>query len=265
MKKLLPPAGVSFLLLTILMVSACRKTDLPCDPRDGKADLGLCQIREINNFPVEEEYNKRQLLFTYNSKGDPVTVTPYSVGTGSPRWTFYYDKKGRLVTFAGLYDNGLFEFWHNYHYDNKDRIVSDSIYFFRPVSNPRDSLGWRHAQIIYDNLNRVVKDIYTAGPQSSFGNFTIDYTYDARGNLNGSSFPYDDKANPLLTNKVWRFIARNYSVNNSGPASSYNANGLPTLFEYTPEAGLSFALWPVDGLHVNFFYDCKGGYGGHGL
>ena len=226
-------AGSCLLAMTILPVSSCRKLDLlQSDPRNGKTDFKQCTITEITNG-IADGPDAAHRIMTYNNKRDPIVAEPASVGTGSPRWLFYYDKKGRLVTYAGVYNGGGFEFWHNYHYDNMDRIVSDSNYAFGAVGNLPGAFGWRHSQVTYDHLNRVVKEDVTASPSEQVSPFTITYLYDATGNLDGSSFAYDNKVNPYRTNKVWQFVFKDYSRNNRvltglfAPVPTYNDFGLP--------------------------------------
>jgi len=261
MKKILMPATACLLLIAVLSVNSCRKTDILCDPRNGNAEFTKCVIHQINSFPNE---NATVRTFTYNSRRDPVIGEPGFVATGSPRWVFYYDTKGRLVTFAGLYIEGTsFEFWHNYKYDSKDRIISDSTYFFGLVGHLGEGPGgWRHSQLFYDNLNRIVKESVTSSDIFT-PPYTNTYFYDAAGNLYGNGTPYDNKANLLLTNKIWRFLARDYSVNNRTHASAYNANGLPTLFTDSNGDYFNPFPWQIYGYPVNIIYDCGDDHDGH--
>jgi hypothetical protein len=264
MKKTLSQVtSLALLLIAILFSNSCHKTDLPCaDPRNGNTDFRQCVIQKIGDG-LESPFARR-LTITYNSRRDPVTAEPTYVGTGSPRWVFYYDKKGRLITYAGLYDNGAFEFWHNYHYDHLDRIVSDTNYGFGPIGQLDQAYGWRHAQITYDRLNRVISQSLTSSHPIIDPPYTATFTYNAAGNLGTNNANYDDKVNPLLTNKIWRFLARDYSVNNYGTATTYNEKGLPLHFSGDILAFSYDSFWQIYASPITIEYDCHDDpHGGH--
>lgn len=56
------------------------------------------------------------------------------------------------------------------------------------------------------------------------------FQYDANGNLMGQGNVYDTQLSFLRTNKIWMFLACNYSINNNFQASAYNTSKLPLLF-----------------------------------
>ncbi|MGZ3952158.1 MAG: hypothetical protein ACXVBZ_12215, partial [Flavisolibacter sp.] len=65
---------------------------------------------ELKNCPILRIIRNRSgtidtLVFSYNSWGDPLSVTklPHT-NTGSPNYTFKYDKKHRLTEIIGMYD-----------------------------------------------------------------------------------------------------------------------------------------------------------------
>ena len=228
---------------------------LRTDLKNGNTELKACVIKEID-FTMSFLGTTQRLIFTYDNRRNPVTATPDEINTGSPKWHFYYDKKGRLITFAGLYNNGGFEFWNNYHYDEWDRVVSDTDYYIGNVGQlPGHAPTYWHTYT-YDNLNRIIEGTSANSQMPFFPPQVFDLTYDAAGNLNILSPSYDNKLSPLLTNKIWRFLNVNYSVNNSRPALAYNQYGLPTQFEGGPGDFVNFNLPPADETTIK--YDCQG-------
>ncbi|MBA4168642.1 MAG: hypothetical protein H0X41_14045, partial [Chitinophagaceae bacterium] len=81
------------------------------------------------------------------------------------------------------------------------------------------------------------------------------YYYDSTGNLMDTvgflpRAVYDNKVALYRTNKVWQFVNRNYSLNNSVAAVSYTASGLPVEFRPTGQTPrvpefLGFTLFPA--------------------
>jgi len=251
-------AVTSCLSTGLFLLSSCHKGDLPVfDPRNGNADFKQCVITKLEGKGggVEFPFDMHRTI-TYNSRRDPVAVEPDFIGTGSPRLKFYYDNKGRLISLGGEYLNGGFESWHNYIYDKAGRITGDSVYIFGTVGDPGSALIKRYSELIYDDLNRVimeVRDPHQSGPYQD----TTRYFYDARGNLFGNIKPYDNEINPLLSNKIWRFLARNYSVNNAGSPTAYNDHGLPLRLEGNALDSWYYDIWGVSGDVVTIEYDCN--------
>jgi hypothetical protein len=224
-----------------LIVVSCQKTDTYSEksiasPIDGtvqtklKGDAKDCRVQRI----IESVCCgiKDTLLFHYNSWGDPDTVLrrPHA-GTGSPNLIFRYDKKRRLTDILGLYESGgRGEFWHRYSYENpgNSNIVLDSIFVF--VSTPTGTFPSFSALTFfrYDKEDRIIMD-------STVDSRRLDarvnhYAYDKAGNQIGRT--YDNQTNIQRTNKIFMFFDRDYSINNPFTASSYNASGLPTSFNF---------------------------------
>jgi len=251
------------LVVGLFIATGCRKVDLPmADPRNGHVDFRQCIITRVDGSGSgPDDQNAPHQVISYNSRQDPVVMEPTFVGTGSPRRVFYYDNRGRLTTFAGIYDNGVFETWHNYIYDKRSRITGDSSYIFGWIADPGTALERRYAQLFYDTFDRVVMEVRTSSAAGYPGPDTVRYKYDIRGNLDGDFVAYDDKANPYLTNRIWRFLARDYSVNNSVTEglrpTAYNDHGMPILYEGGTWAGIAF--WGVYGSEITIQYNCKDG------
>ncbi|MDI3321727.1 hypothetical protein [Pinibacter soli] len=191
----------------------------------------------------------------YNKFGDPVSIIkpPQFVGTGNPNYTFWYDKKGRLSDFIGLYSGGIgFEGWRHYYYDKNDRIVRDSAYIFGSMVDGKPNVAASYASTYeYDAFDRVIRTTLV----DRFGHSPLvqDFVYDERGNLDGSTTNYDNNFNPHLLNKVWQFIELDYSINNviSGPIQ-YNNKRLPidmAIYEYNP-----YFLGQITGSRVKIEY-----------
>ena len=228
--------------------------DVPLKPKIEK-ELKHCEITRIVGY---EPFlpSPRVFTFEYNSKGDPTSITPTLISTGSPKHEFRYDRKGRLTDYIGPYDNGFFEFWHVYRYDNKDRIVSDSVYIFgkygETPSNDFPSLR-RFITYEYDAKNRIKK----ATTVLTTGSSVDEYDYDNDGNRMVPGVAYDDNPNPLRTNSIWMFLNRDYSVNNPWSTAAYNDNGLATTLVVPHNR-----FFIVGSLFPQFIeYSCKGGHG----
>jgi YD repeat-containing protein len=252
----------TFLLLSVVLscsfllsTQSCRKVqDLRLVLENGKEDLGQCSIQkmtqQIGSFPGYVEQ-----FFAYNDKGEPISVT-FAPGFATPfniQWQLYYDGKARLSQFITAHTDGTFANWQVYFYDDKGRITGDSSYQSGQLLNRGTAVYRAFYKLTYDNLNRIIKE--TDGTT-----YTVEYVYNAQGNLtsrrvddNGSvsvqDFQgYTKQYNVLLTNKIWRFLARNYSVNSLGEPFTVNDAGLATT--YRNNAGSDIGLF-FFGLYVN--------------
>ncbi|MDH7462858.1 hypothetical protein QEG73_16305 [Chitinophagaceae bacterium 26-R-25] len=193
----------------------------------------------------------------YNKFGDPVSILKNGgAGTGNPNCFFWYDNKRRLSDYIGFYNNNVgYEFWHRYYYDNKDRIVLDSMYVFGFMKdNKPNKIADRRITYKYDDMDRMSQLTVT----ESFGNYTWtqDFAYDERGNLQTfGPLQYDNKYNPHLLHKIWQFIEQDYSINNPVDASrpiTYNAKGFPT--SYATRSGFPSFLGQIAGARVKIDY-----------
>jgi len=248
----------------LVLGASCYKGKLPyTDPRFGNVEFKQCVISRIDGPDTGflSNPNSEHLVFTYNNLRDPVQVEPNTVATGSPRWVFYYNPRGDLVTFAGVGNNGTFEFWHNYIYDEFGRISGDSTYIFGIIGNLAAALTQRFSQLSYDRFDRIVSEVKTTNELFVTSPETFTYSYDSKGNLIREGITYDNEANLYLTNKYWRFLARDYSINNPVTYTTYNDHGLP-LYR---TAGFAPAevLWTVNGAPVSIQYDCSPGAQGN--
>jgi hypothetical protein len=240
---------VSMLLVTgMVILSACQKNDVYLDSDNTKGKAGDKNIRPTETIKqcsiVQIIYavpggNNDILQFTYNSSGDPVTITrSRGASTGYPNYVFKYDQKKRLTDFIGVYDGNVnAEFWHKYFYDNHDNIVSDSTYIFPHVANgyPENAFDRRLTSYTYDGNDRIIKES-TSSEHNSPVEHT--YTYDANSNKTGST--YDGYININRTNKIWMFLNKDYSVNNPFNADAYNTSGLPSSFNLPQENAFGF-------------------------
>ncbi len=240
MKTIFRKFSTPALLLFILLGAGCKKVvDYLVVHPDG-----LISNYQIKKFIYRDPYSKNSppdtITFTYNQYGNPVSGTRPGPRTGAPNYLFLYDKD-RLTDFVGVYSNGTSaEYWHKYFYDNLGRIVLDSVYQFPQIQNGKmvNPYGSYIIRFDYDNLNRIIggtmilPDGYTY-PQS--------YSYDANGNRSGGS--YDSKINFRRTNRIWMFLDRDYSINNSFLADTYNAIGLPTSINLNPDGGFQTAVF----------------------
>jgi hypothetical protein len=253
----------SLLMLCIVLHSCIKSPD--CTP-----NTPSCQIAQIKqtSSPVDS------LTFVYNSKGNPLSITRTQVGTSQPNFKFLYDHKNRLTDFYGVYDspNPYFDVWHRYHYDAKNRIISDTTFEFGLVGNGvplpdqtnNGQLRVRNVSTYaYDQKDRIIKSTDTYGHDF----LTIrTYTYNHEGNIANLSvqsqfdpgtttYSYDDKINPRRTNAIWQFLDRDYSMNNSVEVAAYNIYGLPTVINVGSHGYGQFAIIPLGDVEIR--YTCR--------
>lgn len=252
---------IALLSIIILLLASCAKDaitqpeELSSKPKTVK-ESKFCQITKVTGYEPWS-LHPRVFIFEYNEKGDPLRITPSIVSTGSPKHEFRYDKKGRLTDYIGPYNNGAFEFWAKYTYDNQDRIVSDVTYIFgnygEEPTNDYLSLRQQHAYE-YDQQNRITK-VITNYPFAPYPGNTQEYSYDQSGNRMAPGVAYNNSPNPLRTNSIWMFLSRDYSMDNPYPATSYNDNGMPTTI------AVPLSKYLIVGSLVPHFieYSCKGG------
>ncbi|GAA3951162.1 hypothetical protein GO495_13080 [Chitinophaga oryziterrae] len=251
------------------ILSGCNKYP-DCSP-----GVPSCQIvKIIQGFSVSVPEDT--LTFAYNNKGNPVSITRTYVGTSSPNFLFIYDKKNRMTDFYGVYTspNPYFDIWHRYHYDAKNRIISDTTYEFGfvgpgiplPDQTNNGQLRVRNVSTYgYDLKDRIVKSTDTYGfPESDIT--TRFYTYNRDGNLvkivttrsgvtNTETYSFDDKINLRSTHPIWQFLDRDYSVNNSLHATAFNQYGLPTAIDFSNHGYGQFATILLTDIKIS--YNCR--------
>jgi hypothetical protein len=239
--------SIPLLAVAIALLNSCQKSDEYLSAESAKAkyfkggylqnkpnaEVKGCQIVQIN---YSLGSSNDVLQFTYNSLGDPVSITRVAGGhTGYPNYSFKYDEKNRLTDFIGPYSgNTTAEYWHKYFYDAPGNIILDSAYIFPKIAYgfPENAYMRQLTYYTYDSKGRIIKDSTVFSGISSATVHT--YAYDANGNKTGNM--YDDKININRTNKIWMFLNKDYSVNNPFTADSYTSSGLPSSFNL-PAAG----------------------------
>lgn len=218
----------------------------------------LAEIKECSIIQIIYAVGtgKDVLQFSYNSLGDPVSITrTLGAHTGRPNYIFKYDEKKRLTDFIGIYNNNTAEFWHRYFYDSRGNIILDSAYIFPQTKNgfPENAFSRQLTYYTYDNKQRIIKDSTVFS--SSISPIVKIHAYNSDENRIGEI--YDDKININRTNKIWMFLNREYSVNNPYNANGYNPTGLPTNINLpSNENSLSFlgnAYYKAE-----IVYECNG-------
>jgi len=200
--------------------------------------LGLCSCQKFENNP-SSRYEIATITnttgtggnatFTYDGYGNPTDVKFADVSEMTPHYEFLYDKRHRMTDCIGALNNGLYTFWHRYHYNAKGLIDQDSLYRDGSLSEFPQPIGHDNQSIFYtyDGYERIIET------KTYYLGRVIDTTwsYDASGNRVRPGFVYDHKSNIRQTNKIWMFLDQDYSVNNPLPAVSYNKAGLPLQFD----------------------------------
>lgn len=229
--SIVAPYSILFMMLYLLF-SGCKKNEYPHGP-------ARCQIYKVKYY--REFFDMDSAVFTYNRHGDPVAITRGVPTTGAPDALFWYNKRGRLTDYIGIYRDGdSYEFRHRYAYDHKDRIVTDTMYVSGFLSGYLGSIS-NITKYQYDTQNRIIRMDYTIPHHPGSGHSYL-YTYNQQGNIeritdaNGyihATPVYDDKINMNNLHPLWQFLARDYSRNNPfGPTgltgqTVYNQYGLP--------------------------------------
>ncbi|MBL7697779.1 MAG: hypothetical protein JNK79_06455 [Chitinophagaceae bacterium] len=191
-------------------------------------------------------------VFTYNSKGNPVSLLYNFVGTGNYNHYFLYNPDGSLKVWTTNPDlNGFATERHFYKYNSAGVCIQDSALY-----NPAGYASTYVSTFVYDNQGRIIKEtikniLNEGGPLYPTRNPT--FTYDSRGNLAVAGWKsswYDYKINPLRQNKVFQFIFRNWSQNNPAVQPKYNSKGLPlSMLPYNDMFFNADHAWKV-------IYDC---------
>lgn len=215
---------LAMLGIVLLLAAGCKK--IPDYPHGSRP----CQIIKMKG---SLKGNEDSLIFKYNSKGLPVSITQIHASTGSPDYMFRYDKRDRLKDFIGVYTgSNAFEFWHRYGHDHKNRIITDTLYIMGIIADEPEAYIETTAIFEYDAQNRIIRTIlkYTHNQDEiSWG-----YSYDQQGNRqSGGDWPviaYDNKVNLHRLHPVWQFLDNDYSNNNPIVADAYNEYRLPLKY-----------------------------------
>jgi len=237
--------------ITVLFLPSCSKfrDQIKHHPEDiGKC----CQIKSATAY-LGQSY--QQFDFTYDSSGKPVTMFAQNP-TGFQYFHLYmlYDEMGRLKVFTTLGD-----MWQAYGYPSPNTIIDSFSY-------TSDTSSFLYATTItLDSKGRAIRYSYLS-TGSQIPPTITDVSYDSRGNAITPGVTYDDKINPLQTNKILQLLGRDYSRNNQiatvgGVRTSpvaYNKYGLPTQFK-RPATALQYLLFLWDGYDsLSIKYSCVG-------
>jgi hypothetical protein len=220
---------------------------------DHPGDIG-CKIKKMVK-KVDSGNPPITALFYYSKKGNlDSIITDTEIGSVGPSYFYFkYDHKNRLVEYNTYYERSPEWYYelHKYVYTG-NKITTDSV----KVQVAGEYTEVRN--LTYDGQGRVTGETGTATAEGSTSDITpVTYTYDSDGNLQEvTGANYDDKVSYLRTDKVLMFTQRNYSMNNIKPALGYNAQELPTGFEFleseSPEYGFD-----VMGTPDSIDYYCK--------
>ncbi len=241
----------SFLLLLsslagmMLLFTSCKKE--LTNPNDEEiistplpSPTTYCRVESVWTNPggMDQQF----FLISYDDYENPKFITTPLPATGQPFRVFKYDGWHRLKEYLGMYGNGNFEEWHFYGFDKNGRIGYDTVYLLGTLGEKPTNYWKRVDQwITYDNWGRISRVV---GVDNMGGTSDVSYNYDASGNLMRPGFTYDHQVNASRTNDIWMFLLRDYSMNNPGTATSYNASGYPTAFNLpTP---LNWVTGPIN-------------------
>jgi len=251
MRKISTPVTIVMVSAIALFSASCRKEVDYYKTADSKKAVDSykgnqqknykpCQISQITVHVTDGQAPASVIYtFNYNAAGDPVTVKNTAVGTGNPNTVFKYNRQGKLREMIRPFDNGTFETWTKYIYDNGGRIIRDTQYSFGtyndsiPTAQP-ERYGYWVSQFSYDTLARIMTRTDSVfGPGQARYGTTYNFHYDANGNQVAQGTMYDAHLSLLRTNKIWLFVCNNYSLSNGFQATAYNKSDLPLSFPGT--------------------------------
>jgi hypothetical protein len=268
-----------------LIATSCQKLfDYIQKPGNGDAVSKICQVQTINSDgPYGANY-----VFNYNKRGDLESIITDKPNDGNANVFITYDNKHRAVEVLSSFTPtpttpGSAWSWEKLGYNKDNQIVVDTLYGIVSIG-PDGAIVISNyflsiTQFQYDANNRVVASDDSAWFRGSYSNREhYAYKYDANGNLNytarqsrswnswGESIyndtfrvkGYDNKISIRRTDKMWMFLDRNYSMNNSLSGATYNTYGLPVFFDSQQYLqGLTTIITFVTG-NVTVQYNCEG-------
>ena len=213
-------------IITITQLTGCRKLiDIFFDGHGNNREE--CRIKRVGQ---RSGYGDLVIYgnVTYNNLGQPVSVKYDSLNNIVPWHFFEYNNEHRLIEYRVEWGPGR-EFYkeiHRYGYSPSGLIVIDTAYL--QVEGEFNLIY----HLEYDNQKRIIKQdefiLHNDGTTSYFR--TEEYNYGADGNLILENVTYDNKSSYIGTNKIWKFVNRNYNKNNFAGALTYNEQGLPLTF-----------------------------------
>ncbi|MGZ3888682.1 MAG: hypothetical protein ACXVBR_04975 [Flavisolibacter sp.] len=237
MKKCIPLLQGFLPFLFVLFLAACQKqTETIASDNNNqtalrKTTIDKWRIKRITQYQPWSTVPVRIGEFVYNKQDDPVSITFNELDSdpAQTNWIFKYNQKHQLTEAMMSYVQSYLR-WQKFEYDKKGVIYRDSTYIFVFLINgvPQLDRAYRSQNdYFYDSLGRVVR---VENHQQDMSTHAFNYAYDANGNLVRPGVLYDDRVNPQRTNEVFMFVARDYSMNNTLTAQSYNEGGLPLSF-----------------------------------
>lgn len=252
MKKNFRVIQLLLLLLVVCSFTSCKKL-FDILHKDPVAVYKDCRISKMYQ---DEPGFTRMHVFSYNSFGDPVSIINDDPYEGAPQLYFRYDAHRKLTDYIGLdmEESDFCVFWYKYVYSAAGRVLRDTQWVFGNFGASPDpnSQFIRVSHYTYDASGRIASRSQQQIHPVVEAPFLQSYIYNISGNRN-SALPYDDKLNLRRTNRVWMFLDKNYSLNNSPAAALYNGHSLPLKFE----GAIDFTFLAYGGLgNSRFEYFC---------
>ncbi|MEX6688587.1 hypothetical protein QTN47_13825 [Danxiaibacter flavus] len=230
MKKVLP--HVIAVSLIVLFAACSKNMDVVShnnsDEKVKTASADSSYAGYIIKTIVDNSSYYKRASIAYNPSWNPTKITLKNSASGYPHSYFTYSDDTKLLNYITGFDNGAFELWHKYVYIGSV-IARDSLFFFgmRTKQGPIDYIYVDIIDYTYDASGRVSRTARTWKDDDGFSHTDITlYPYDANGNLI-SGARYDHMINLHRVNKIWMFIACDYSKNNPFTAEVYTPQGLP--------------------------------------
>lgn len=288
------PFRLMLMATVISSAIGCSKIDWEYIKNNPDKTPNLCNIKTITVLnPDGTKYY--DLNFTYNKWGNPTSIirSP-QIERYWGEWLFTYDQQQRISEYVIAFpkwsdqtEYKLYLTWKKFVWEN-GRVVRDTtrswgeIVNGKPVVDPETEQFYKYVGYYdYDNKNRIVsfRNLFTfLENKVPNPNVVTTYTYDAAGNLRQTVITdnyttiqppvrtsnydnYSDKANIYRSNKIWMFLANNYSVNSHPMPLEIFKGILPAKYRLpqVPFGGTGFKFFTSydDIGNANIEYVCK--------
>lgn len=226
-------------MIALLSLSSCKKIwDYVKHHPDAATDS--CRVASVTfNWSINDGNPLPPVVYdtatiSYNAQGNPTWIHFLSTTTYNDLISadkgFAYDNQNRLRVYIEYAHDDLLScfYWHKYTYTNSTTVIDTTYFDCHGDINYNDGTPGLYVSLsvttyTLDSYGRIIQ---SAGPGG-----TATFSYDTGGNLVKPGVTYTDKVNINQTNKVWMFIANDFSLNQAdGDATQFNSNDLPTAF-----------------------------------
>jgi hypothetical protein len=184
----------------------------------------------------------------YNTKGNPVRITSYSVPFDSTITTLAYDQLSqlsRIVSVGYHHMLDLYDYTTIYDFTWESRSVYIKV--TRRLTDGAPAFDYGAYRILFDTQERIKENRHYMLSTDASPHHISKYSYNSAGNLHNilyivpnegqrviaEFFSYDNRKNIYRTNKVWQLLFEQYSANNPTYFITRHAYSETNLNRYT--------------------------------